>query len=250
MGNFLYENMVDIHCHLLPNVDDGPTEWEESLEMARMAVRDGISISVTTPHWIQGTKWEPHPDEIREKVNEFNHKLKDEKIPLTVLPGMEVGISENLPELVNSGRVLTLGDSNYLLLEIPFISLPFGIEEVIFKLKTNGIVAVLAHPERNKEIQKNPKRVLELVKAGALVQITAGSCCGYFGEKAQRCVLELAKSGDIHAVASDSHDLDKRPPNLTEGLKVLERVIGAEQIELLLANTYSFIEKESRLFKL
>jgi len=88
------------------------------------------------------------------------------------------------------------------------------------------------------------------VKAGALVQITAGSCCGYFGEKAQRCVLELAKSGDIHAVASDSHDLDKRPPNLTEGLKVLERVIGAEQIELLLANTYSFIEKESRLFKL
>ncbi|MGH7889143.1 MAG: tyrosine-protein phosphatase, partial [Thermodesulfobacteriota bacterium] len=222
MANFLYENMVDIHCHLLPNVDDGPAQWEESLEMARMAVRDGISISVTTPHCIQGTKWEPHPDEIREKVNELNHRLLYEKIPLTVLTGMEVGISENLPELVNSGRVLTLGDSNYLLVEIPFISIPLGIEEVIFNLKAKGIITVLAHPERNKEIQKNPKRVLELVNAGALVQITAGSCCGYFGENAMRCVKELAKLGAIHAVASDAHDLDKRPPNVTEGLKALE----------------------------
>lgn len=244
MENFLYGNMVDIHCHLLPNVDDGPAEWEESLEMARLAVQDGISISVTTPHWIQGTKWEPNPDEIREKVNEFNRRLKDEKIPLTVLPGMEVGISENLPELVSAGRILTLGGSNYLLVEIPFVSLPHGIEEIILRLKTIGISPILAHPERNKEVQTNPKRVLELVKGGASVQVTAGSFCGYFGEKAQCCVLELAKSGAIHAVASDAHNVDKRPPIVTEGLKALEGVIGGEQIELLLASTYRFIEKE------
>ncbi len=244
MENFLYGNMVDIHCHLLPNVDDGPAEWEESIEMARLAVQDGISISVTTPHWIQGTKWEPNPDEIREKVNEFNRRLKDEKIPLTVLPGMEVGISDNLPELVSAGRILTLGGSNYLLVEIPFISFPHGIEEIILRLKTIGISPILAHPERNKEVQTNPKRVLELVKGGASVQVTAGSCCGYFGEEARRCVLELAKSGAIHAVASDAHNVDKRPPIVTEGLKALEGVIGGEQIELLLASTYRFIEKE------
>jgi protein-tyrosine phosphatase len=162
---------------------------------------------------------------------------------------MEIGISENLPELVSSGRILTLGHSNCLLLEIPFISLPLGIEEIILNLKTIGVITMLAHPERNKEIQGNPKRVLDLVKAGASVQITAGSCCGYFGERAMRCVLELAKFGVIHAVASDAHDVDKRPPNVTEGLKVLEELMGAQQIELLLANSYSFIEKESRFFE-
>ncbi|MBI2485694.1 MAG: tyrosine protein phosphatase [Deltaproteobacteria bacterium] len=250
MENFLYENMVDIHCHLLPNIDDGPTAWEESLEMARLAVQDGIRVAVTTPHWIQGTKWEPQPDKIRDKVREFNERLKEEKIPLTVLSGMEVGISENLPELVSSGRILTLGDSNYLLVEIPFISLPLGIEEIIFKLKTIGISPILAHPERNKEIQKNPKRVLELVKIGALVQVTAGSFCGYFGEKAKCCVLELAKFGVLHAVASDAHSVDNRPPIVTDGLRVLEQFIGGEQIELLLANAYSLIEKESGLIRL
>src|ERR1700741_3135468 len=123
--------MIDIHCHLLPNVDDGPSSWEESLEMARLASEDGIQVAVTTPHWIQGTKWEPNPDEIKKKVEELNKKLKENEISLTVLPGMEVGISENLPRLVSSGEILTLGESNYLLVEIPFSSLPFGIKELI-----------------------------------------------------------------------------------------------------------------------
>lgn len=237
--------MIDIHCHLLPNVDDGPTSWEESLEMARLASQDGIRIAVTTPHWIQRTKWEPSPDEIKKKVEELNNKLKENEIPLTILPGMEVGISENLPKLVSSGEVLTLGESHYLLIEIPFVSLPLGIEEIIFNLKVMGIYPILAHPERNQELQKNPKRILDLVKAGAFVQVTAGSFCGYFGEQAKRCVIQFAKFGVLHAVASDAHSAKERMPILTTGLKVLEEFIGREQIELLLANTYRFIEMES-----
>ncbi len=237
--------MIDIHCHLLPNVDDGPTSWEESLEMARLASKDGIRVAVTTPHWIQGTRWQPNPEEIKNKVDELNKKLKNNEVPLTVLPGMEVGISENSPKLVSSGEVLTLGESHYLLVEVPFVSLPFGIEEIVFNLKAMRIYPVLAHPERNQELQKNPRKILGLTNAGAFIQVTAGSFCGTFGEHAKRCAIQFAKFGVINAVASDAHSTEKRPPIITSGIKVLEEFIGKEQIEMLLKNTYRFVRDES-----
>jgi protein-tyrosine phosphatase len=234
--------MIDIHCHLLPNIDDGPSSWEESLEMARIASQDGIQMTIATPHWIQGTKWEPNPDEIKKKVNELNNKLKENEIPLNVLPGMEVGISENLFELVSSGEVLTLGESHYLLIEIPFVSVPPAIEEIIFNLKDVGIHPVLAHPERNQELQKNPKKILELTRTGAFIQVTSGSFCGDFGEKAKRCAIQFAKDGVIDAVASDAHSTVKRPPIITDGLRGLEEFIGKDQIKALVANSYRFAD--------
>ncbi|MGB7293186.1 MAG: CpsB/CapC family capsule biosynthesis tyrosine phosphatase [Thermodesulfobacteriota bacterium] len=241
----MYQNMIDIHSHFLPNVDDGPTSWEESLEMARIAAQDGIRIAVTTPHWIQRTSWEPNPDEIKRKVGELNKKLEENRIPLTIIPGMEVGISENLPKLVSSGQILTLGESPYLLIEIPYVSLPYGIEEIIFNLKVIGIYPILAHPERNQELQKNPKRILELVKAGASVQVTAGSFCGHFGEQARQCAMQIAKFGVLHAVASDAHSAKKRVPNLTLGLKIMEECIGSDEVRMLITNTYRFVGMES-----
>lgn len=236
-----YKEIMDVHCHLLPNVDDGPSSWEESLEMARIAYRDGIRVAVTTPHWIQGTRWEPDPVTIKNKVEELNLKLRERKISLTVLPGMEIGISENLPELLSAGRILRLGESNYILIEIPFISLPYGIEAIIFSLKAMGVSPILAHPERNREIQKSPSRVLELVNAGAFVQVTAGSICGYFGENARRCVFELANQGVLHAVASDAHDTDGRAPIITDSLRVLEGIIGKEKVKMLVSNANGYI---------
>jgi protein-tyrosine phosphatase len=236
--------MIDIHCHFLPNVDDGPTSWDESLEMARLASQDGIRVAVTTPHWIQRTRWEPSPDEIKSKVRELNKRLVENEIALTIIPGMEVGISENLPKLVSSGQILTLGESQYLLIEIPYVSLPYGIEEIIFNLKVIGIHPILAHPERNQELQKNPKKILELVKAGASVQVTAGSFCGYFGQQAKQCAIQIAKYGVLHAVASDAHSSKKRVPNLTDGLKVVEECIGREEVQSLLINTYRFAGME------
>ncbi len=235
--------MIDIHCHLLPNVDDGPSSWEETLDMARIASQDGIRMAIVTPHWIQGTKWEPNPNTIKKKVDELNKKLRENEIPLNVLPGMEVGISENLPKLVSSGEVLTLGGSRYLLVETPFVSIPHGIEEIIFNLKVMGIHPILAHPERNQEIQKNPKKILELTSAGALVQVTSGSLCGSFGEKAKRCAIQFAKDGIIDAIASDAHSIEKRPPIITDGLKVLEELIGKDQTEALVINTYRFFDE-------
>lgn len=233
--------MIDIHCHLLPNIDDGSQSWEESLEMARLASQDGIRVAVATPHWIQGTKWQPSADEIKTKVKELNQRIAESGINLTVLAGMEIGISENLCSLVSSDKVLTLGESPCLLIETPYVSLPYGIEGIISGLNLIKTSPILAHPERNREIQRNPKRVLEFVNAGAYVQVTAGSLCGHFGESARRCALELAKLGIIHAVATDAHSVEERPPFLSKGLKVLEEVIGKEKTKELVDGTYRLI---------
>ena len=120
----MYQNMIEIHCHFLPNVDNGPTSLEESLGMAILASEDVIPIAVTTHHWIQRTRWEPSPDEVKGKVGQLNKKLEENETPLTIIPGMEVGISENLPDLDSSGQILTLRESQYLPIEIPYVSLP------------------------------------------------------------------------------------------------------------------------------
>lgn len=240
-----YENILDIHCHLLPAIDDGPKTWDESLDMARIATQNGIRVAVTTPHWILGTQWQPKPEEVINKVNEFNEKLKANEIPLTVLPGMEIGISENLDKLYKSGRLLTLGQGNFLLVEVPFGSLPYGIEEILFGIRAIGISPILAHPERSQEIQKNPKRIVEFVRSGAFVQVTASSFTGYFGEEAKICGLELIKMGLVHAIASDAHSRRERPASLTKGLMVLEELIGREEVLALIESPYKFLQNSS-----
>ncbi len=234
--------VVDIHCHLLPGMDDGARSWEESLKMARIASESGINTVVATPHWIQGTVWEPNPDVVRKKVSELNKLLRKNSIPLSVFPGMEIGISENVVELVSSGRVLTLAEGRYVLVEVPFFSLPVGIEEIVYRLVDRGFFPILAHPERSRDIQKNPKRICDLVDNGALIQITAGSLCGCFGDKAKQCALELIELDAVHIVASDAHSSDKRPPILSKAMEMVKRIKGREYTNRLLLNASRCLE--------
>jgi len=235
--------VIDIHCHLLPNIDDGPSSWEESLELAQMLSEEGVKIAITTPHWIKGSGWEPEPDKIKDMVDELNERLEKKKIPLKVLPGMEVGITENILELVNQGRILTLNSSPYLLIETPFISIPYGIEEVIFRLKESGIVPIFAHPERCREVQSNLKRLKDLSDTGALIQITTSSLLGYFGNEAMECAITLAKEGLVHFVASDAHSSKKRPPIINEAASILNNILGQERVKALKDNAYQVIHK-------
>ncbi len=233
--------MIDLHCHLLPNIDDGPKSWEESIEMVSIALQDGIKGAVTTPHWIQGTNWQPNSEIVKEMVKELNIKLDGEGIDFKVYPGMEIGITTNLPDLVSSGKIITLAEGNYLLLEIPYYSLPFGIEEIISGLRTIGKTAILAHPERSKELQENPRRVLDLIDLGALVQITASSLCGDFGDQARKCALEFARLGALDIVSSDAHSTRMRRPTVSKGLRILEDEIGAQRVDTIIDNSYRVI---------
>jgi protein-tyrosine phosphatase len=233
--------MIDIHCHLLPNVDDGPKSWEESLEMIRIAAGDGIKGAVTTPHWIQGTNWQPRPEKVREVVAELNSRIGKAGLDFEVFPGMEIGIIPDLPRYVSKGDVLSLADSHFVLIEIPFYSLPLGIEEVIYGLRSIEKTPVLAHPERNREYQGAPKRILELVGMGALVQVTASSLTGGFGDDAKSCSIEFAKLGALHFISSDAHSNKHRPPLVSKGLAVVEKKIGRDAADEIVSNTYKII---------
>lgn len=238
--------MIDIHCHFLPNIDDGPKSWEESIEMVKIACGDGIRGAVMTPHWIQGTNWQPTPDTVRGLVEEFNDRIKKEGLDFEVYPGMEIGIIADLPKVLSNGDVLTLADSDFILIEVPFYNLPLGIEEVIFGLETMGKTAVLAHPERNREFQNAPRRIMELVGMGALVQVTASSLSGGFGDAAKGCAIEFAKMGVLHFVSSDAHSKKHRTPVVSNGLAVIEKKIGKEAVDNLVSNTYQIINGKSR----
>ncbi|MGQ0792598.1 MAG: tyrosine-protein phosphatase [Deltaproteobacteria bacterium] len=242
--DFRYENILDIHCHILPDIDDGPKTWDESLEMAKIAVEGGARAIIATPHWIQGTNWQPGAETVMRKVSELNDRLRENHIPLTIYAGMEVAITDSLSRLAAAGRILTLAGGRHLLVEIPFTSLPLGIEQILFHLQAEGITPILAHPERSKEIQKNPKRVLDFVESGCLAQITASSFTGYFGEKAFECAVKLAQMGVIHAIASDGHSRRERPPVAGEGLRALEEVVGRDKVLSIIQSAYELLPRQ------
>jgi len=233
--------MIDLHCHLLPNIDDGPKSWEESINMVRIAAQDGIKGAVTTPHWIEGTNWLPRSDTVRELVRELNTKIKENGIEFTVYPGMEVGISPNLAALISSGDILTLGEGDYLLMEMPYYSLPLGIEEIIEEIISINKCVILAHPERNKELQSKPKRILDLLNLGALSQVTAGSLSGDFGGSVKKCALGFAAMSAIHFVSSDGHSTKHRSPLVSLGLKALEKAVGGKAVRKIVDDSYGVV---------
>ena len=243
MPDSKYSSIVDIHCHILPGLDDGPSSWEESVGMVRVACSNNIKKIVATPHWIQGTSWQPKPDTVFEYVMKINELLETEEIDVEILPGMEIGINENLFKLLEQGEIITLANTNNILIEIPFMSLPLGLEEIIFELVSNGYKPILAHPERNKDLQSEPRRILDLIDRGAFVQITAGSLCGYWGDYARDCSIEFVKSDAVFVVASDGHSVDSRPPIIDDGLKVLEGLVSEDKIIEILNNCHKLLVK-------
>ena len=233
--------MIDLHCHLLPDIDDGSSCWEESLDMVRMAYADGIRGIVATPHWILGTNWQPETATVREMVAEMNGRIEDAGIDFKVFPGMEVGITADLSGLISRDKILTLAEGDMLLLEVPFHSLPLGITEIVSELKSIGKQAVLAHPERNRELQQRPKKIMEFVKAGAMVQVTAGSLAGEFGNGARRCAIDFAKLGALDFVSTDAHSVRYRKPIISEGLAALEKAAGAEKVRAVTEASYTAV---------
>ena len=233
--------MIDLHCHLLPNIDDGPKSWDESIGMVSIAHKDGIKGAVTTPHWIQGTNWQPDSSTVKEKVHELNIKLEAEGIDFKVYPGMEIGITANLADLVSSGEILTLAEGDYLLVEVPYYSLPLGMDEIISGLRAIGKTPILAHPERSRELQECPERILDLIDLGAWVQITASSLYGDFGDQAKKCALEFANMGALDIVSSDAHSTTRRRPIVSKALRILEDEIGAQKVDTIIGNSYKVI---------
>jgi protein-tyrosine phosphatase len=221
--------MIDIHCHLLPNLDDGPESLEETMEMCRMAAADGIKVIVATPHQQDGVHNTP-AEAILKKVQSVTAFLKRAQINLQLLPGADVRVDVDTGEKIMRGEILSVNNTKrYFLLEFPAHSIPPNIDKLIFNLLLKNITPILTHPERIFEVQENPNRVYELVSMGVLSQITAMSVTGEFGAKAKQCARTLLKHNLVHLIATDAHSANHRPPILSQAVKVISRLLDEER---------------------
>lgn len=211
-----FDLVIDLHCHVLPGIDDGPGTIEESVELARAAHRSGVRTIVATPHV------SPHyPNDaatIAELVDRVNDRLNEERIELEVRAGAEIAITIVSELDAQELERLRLDDSEWILLEPPFTPIAAGIDGVIFELHRAGHKVLLAHPERSPAFQREPKLLGDLARAGVLMSVTAGALAGRFGNTARRFALQLFRDGLVHNVASDAHDLVRRPPGIAEEL--------------------------------
>ncbi len=220
--------MYDVHCHILPGIDDGPEMMEESMAMARMAVADGIRGIVATPHAArvaaQGGK-----DALEQRISTFNQELRTQAIEMNVLMGVEYLLSMELLQEVQKGTGVGLNGSRYLLAEIDFLQYPAHTDDALFQLQLLGFTPVLAHPERQANIQERPDLLAGLMARGVLSQITGGSVLGHFGKEAQRSVEHLLRNNLVHLLASDGHTASKnRPPVMMDAVAAVERLVGKE----------------------
>ncbi|GLX14070.1 tyrosine protein phosphatase [Pseudomonas straminea] len=231
--------MIDLHNHLLPGIDDGPADLPTALDMARMAVANGISHVVCTPH-IHIGRYDNDSRNIAETCSRFNAALEKADIDLKVSAAAEVRFCGELMTRVLDGSIPFLGQwegRKVLLLEFPHGEMPFGAERLTQWLLDNGVVPLIAHPERNKALMNMPSKLKPFIEQGCLLQVTAASAAGRFGERAMHLAHELLSNRVVSIMATDAHNLDHRPPLLQEGLLQAARILGEREAERLVIDT-------------
>ncbi len=233
--------MIDIHCHILPGLDDGAKTMDEAISMARMAAADGIRTLVASSHITPGVYDNP-PDRIIAAAEAFGDRLRQEGIPIRVVPGADVRMT---PEMLNGGgRYLCINrDTSYLLFEFPHDLIPPGSDRLIGALRDRGLIPVITHPERNTDFQRRPEKLEPFVKMGCLIQITAMSLTGGFGPRAQAVAERFLKEGWVDVIATDAHDTVKRPPILSRAARRAEELVGAEAANAMVFETPEKIVK-------
>jgi len=221
--------MVDLHCHVLPAIDDGSESLEQSLEFCRLALEDGVTTLVATPHQKPG-QYDNTPEAIRQKVVDLRVALREADLAVEIVEGAEVYLSADLPSRVRERKVSTLGATGrYLLLELPFQQTPLRVEETVFQLKLSGITPVLAHPERIAYFTADMDRLEKMVRLGCLTQLTGSALLGGFGDKTRDFSLRMLERNLVHIIASDAHDTVYRPPVLTRARDAAAEVVGADR---------------------
>lgn len=209
---FLLSTFIDIHSHILPGLDDGPTDMDGSIAIARCYENVGIKTIVATPHFLPGTAWAPAKEQVLRSVQTLQASLDHANIDLKVVPGMEIAYHKKLEERILANIVLPLGQSGYFLIEPSFQGEQDGLLTSLQKLLTKGQKLILAHPERADYFQQMPQVLRKLVDQGLKIQVNAGSLLGYFGNKCKETAEQLRQSVNIHFIATDAHDHGKRGP--------------------------------------
>ncbi|WP_066055678.1 tyrosine-protein phosphatase [Robertmurraya korlensis] len=233
--------MIDIHCHILPSLDDGAKDISESVAMAREAVKEGIDTIIATPHHKNG-QYENKKLTILEEVKLLNKRLQEEKIPLNILPGQETRIFGEFLEEEELVHILPLNQTQYVFVELPSGHVPRYTERLLFDVQLKGFIPIIVHPERNTEIITNPDIMYNLVKKGALTQVTASSVAGYFGKKIQKFSAQLIEANLTHFLASDAHNVNNRTFKMMDALDMVEAKFGVDMVYFYTENAELLIE--------
>ena len=227
--------MIDIHTHILPEIDDGATSMEEAYEMALMAVRSGVKILAATPHSNQRMEFSDEELRRQEKAfAELEQLLLQEKVPLKIYRGMEIWSSIDMVEKIKMGKLLTLNQTPYTLIEFAFDEEPWWIEAMIGELQGVGLVPILAHPERYYCVQDDPELLEEWRMQGALAQMNKGSVLGRFGKAVERTAEVLLRKQHFTCIASDAHHAHVRTTDMKELHRYLQRYYSLEEQDRLL----------------
>ena len=224
--------MIDLHCHILPGIDDGATDVSVSLAMARAQVKQGVTVVACTPHILPGLYHNSGPA-IREAIAQLQGVLQQEEIPLRLVTGADVHMTPDFAGGLRSGRLLSIADSRYVLVEPPHHTAPPQLEDFFFNLVVAGYVPILTHPERLSWVPSRYEMIKRLVQGGVWMQLTAGSFAGAFGRNALYWAQRMLDDGCVHVLASDAHDAERRPPDLAAGREMVAKRVGAEEAQCL-----------------
>ena len=213
----IHRPVIDLHCHVLPGIDDGPETIEDSVALARAAASAGTHTLVATPH--VSSRYRNDANTVQRLVEGVNARLAEEGVALNVLPGAEIAITSVAEvERVQLSR-LGLGGGRWLLMEPPFTPIAIGMENILSSLQREGYRILLAHPERCPAFHRDRAMLQSLIASGVLTSITAGSLVGRFGREVRRFAVGLIGDGMVHNVASDAHDSVRRPPGMASELE-------------------------------
>jgi len=228
--------MIDLHCHMLPGIDDGPTDLDTALAMARIAVADGITLTACTPHIYPGL-FENDASSISAAANAFRDHLQAAGIPLEITIGADIQLVPELLEALRSGRFPSLHGSRYFLFEPPHHTVPSRFSDTIFDALSAGFVPVITHPERLTWLDdKHYGWFVEAARQGAWIQVTAGALTGRFRDEPQYWAERFLDDGLVHLLATDAHHWQRRPPLLAEGREAAAKWVGPEEAQRLVTD--------------
>ena len=237
--------VVDLHCHLLPGIDDGSKSMEISLRMAREATENGVTHALLTPHHMNG-HYINHKQDVIRRTKEFQEQINSHNIPLTVFPGQEVRINGQLLEALDKDDILFADTAGkYMMLEFPDDDVPHYTNQMIFDLQRRGITPVIVHPERNTKIMAEPNLLYQLLEKGCLSQITASSYVGTFGKKVENFSCQLIEAGQGYVFASDAHDLPGRKYEMRQAFSKMAHDYGNDLVYRYANNARAIINGDN-----
>ena len=237
--------MIDIHCHILPEVDDGSRSLNESIEMAMIAKEQGITKIVNTSHY--------HPDfrykkgeELLKELEDFNNVLKENMIDIEVVIGNEIYYTKDLIKEIDELDFYTLNNSRYILIELPPTNFPKDLCNIVYELKEKNYIPVFAHVERYREVQENPELIYEVINAGAIIQVNSHSILGKSGKELQKVCNTLLNRNMVHVVGTDAHSSKRRTPIFLDAYKYVSEKYSKEMADdLFIKNNNDIINNEA-----